>query len=56
LSYKGFYSKDGEVKGILAQLKMSEDNAEMTIFQNLSGPSFYMPGLKSIAKGERPSI
>lgn len=50
---------DDKVKNILSQLKLSEDNAEMTIFSNLSRPSFYIPGvaaLKKIAVGERPSV
>lgn len=49
---------DEKVKSILTQLKLSEDDAERTIFSNLSGPSFYIQGaagLKQIAKGERPS-
>lgn len=50
---------DEKVKSLLTQIKMSEDNAEMTIFSNLSGPSFFIPGssaLKKIAIGERPSL
>jgi hypothetical protein len=50
---------DEKVKNILTQLKLSESQAEQTIFQNLSGPSFYIPSaseLKKIAVGERPAI
>ncbi|RPI75176.1 MAG: hypothetical protein EHM47_03335 [Ignavibacteriales bacterium] len=50
---------DKKVKSLLTQMKMSEDMAEMTIFSNLSGPSFYIPSaseLKKIAMGERPSM
>ena len=50
---------DEKVKNILTQLKISQDQAEMTIFQNLSGPGFYIPAtseLKKIAMGDRPSI
>jgi hypothetical protein len=50
---------DEKVKKVLAQLKLSEDRAEQTIFQNFSGPSFYIPSvseLKKIAVGERSAI
>ena len=50
---------DEKVKNLLAQLKISEDNAEQTIFSNISGPSFYILAtaeLKKIADGERPSV
>lgn len=50
---------DEKVKKVLVQIKLSEDQAEQTIFQNLSGPSFYIPSvaeLKKIALGDRPAI
>jgi hypothetical protein len=50
---------DEKVKNLFAQLKISEDGAEQSLFSNFSGPSFYLPvtaELKKIAKGERPSI
>lgn len=50
---------DEKVKSVLAQIRLSEAQAEQNIFSNLSGPSFYIPSaseLKKIAKGERSSI
>jgi len=50
---------DEKVKNLLAQLKVSEDQVEQTIFWNLSGPSFFLTAtteLKNIAVGERPSL
>jgi hypothetical protein len=48
-----------KVKSLLTQMKLSEKDAGMNIFSNLSNPSFYIPGasgLKGIVKGERPSM
>lgn len=50
---------DEKVKSLLSLMHLTEDHAQMTIFSNLSGPSFYIPStseLKKIAKGERPSL
>src|SRR3990167_8345352 len=50
---------DEKAKNLLTQLKISEDQAEQTIFSNISGPSFYILAtaeLKKIADGERPSV
>ena len=55
----GFYTGqiiDDRVKSLLKTLKLSEDNAQQTIFSDISNSSFYFPGvkeLKSIALNDR---
>lgn len=50
---------DDKLKSLLTQFKISEDNAKNQIFSNISGPSFYIPGikvLKDLALGDRASM
>lgn len=55
----GFYTGkliDERAKTLLQKLKISEDNAKMTIFSEISSASFYLPGvreLKSVALSDR---
>ena len=55
----GFYTGyilDENAQSLLKKIKLSEDEAKNTIFSDVSGPSFYFPGmreLKSIALNDR---
>lgn len=57
----GFYTEqllDDRAKALLQMLKLSEDNANSTIFSDISSSTFYLPGikeLKSIALSDRAS-
>lgn len=50
---------DDRLKSLLTQFKISEDKANNQIFSNISGPYFYIPGikvLKDLALGDRASM
>jgi len=55
----GFYTAniiEENAQSLLKKIKLSEDEAKNTIFSDISGPSFYFPGmreLKSIALNDR---
>lgn len=50
---------DDKAKSILKQFQMSENYAKDVIFQNTSGPSFYLPGykeFKGMVAGDRAAL
>lgn len=50
---------DDKAKSILKQFQMSEDYAKQVIFQNTSGPSFYLPNykeFKGMVTGDRVAL
>ena len=59
LILSGFYTAyiiEENAQSLLKKIKLSEDEAKNTIFSDISGPSFYFPGmreLKSIALNNR---
>jgi hypothetical protein len=59
LILSGFYTAyiiEENTQSLLKKIKLSEDEAKNTIFSDISGPSFYFPGmreLKSIALNDR---
>lgn len=50
---------DDKTKSLLKQFQLSEDDAMNQVFSNISGPSFYIPNLKTLkgmASGERAAM
>jgi hypothetical protein len=50
---------DDKMKSLLKQISLTDENAKNSIFSNCSGPTFYLPNLKSLkglASGERVLI
>ncbi len=50
---------DGKIQGLLNQLQLTDSSAKEFFFNDCSGPSFYVPNLKSlknISTGERSSF
>lgn len=50
---------DDKAKSILKQFQMSEDYAKQLVFQNTSGPSFYLPNykeFKGMVAGDRVAV